>query len=146
MNVLDIAIILFISLETSNVLALYFKPELKQANAMGAFKSWPVSESNIEMYNLTNYLVSWVAGSKLIFILLLLVILFFADLETKIYSTYVLVLAIASFYWKLYPLVRRMDLNGEIRPKGYSRTLGMMIAVFMVVLLLSAVYMHLSIT
>ena len=40
MNLLTIVTIAFLLLEASNVLALYFFPGSKYANAMGTFKAW----------------------------------------------------------------------------------------------------------
>ena len=36
--------------------------------------------------------------------------------------------AISSFFWRLWPLVRRMDAEEQIDPPGYSKVLGVMIA------------------
>jgi len=38
--VVKIVILAFIALETSNVLALYFFPGSKRANAVGVFSAW----------------------------------------------------------------------------------------------------------
>jgi hypothetical protein len=39
--------------------------------------------------------------------------------------------AIATFYWRLFPIVRRLDRNGQVEPTGYSSVLGWMIAGFL---------------
>lgn len=134
MVLLNIALLLFILLELSNVVALYFKPTFKQANAMGVFKNWDKSKENPEIHNIIQYLVYWVAGTKIIFISLLVVVLFFAEEQTKVYSTIALILSMLIFYWKMFPLIRKMDSNNEIIPKGYSKTLGIMIFTFALVL------------
>jgi len=41
-----------------------------------------------------------------------------------------LIIAIASFFWGLFPLVRRMDRDDQIEPKNYSAVLGWMIMAF----------------
>lgn len=81
------------------------------------------------------YLVNWVAGTKLIFILLLIVILYAADQQTLLLSSAALVISIASFFWRLYPLIRKMDRDGQIDPRNYSAVLGWMILAFILVFL-----------
>jgi len=121
-------------LEFSNVLALYGKPDFKYANAVGMFKAWNQSKENPDMHDFVKYLVNWVAGTKLIFLLLLVVILVFGDEKTQVYSMLALILSILTFYWKLYPLIKKMDKKDQIDPKNYSRTLALMILSFVVVL------------
>jgi hypothetical protein len=48
-----------------------------------------------------------------------------------------LVLTVATFYWRLNPLIRKMDAEGWITPKGYSETLGLMIGGFLAVFVLA---------
>ena len=88
------------------------------------------SKEDIEIHDLVKYLVNWVAGTKLIFILLLFLILMTADEQTLIYSSAVLAGTISVFFWRLFPLIRKMDLNGQIIPNNYSFFLGGMILVF----------------
>ena len=121
-------------LEFSNVLALYGKPDFKYANAVGMFKAWKKSKEDPDMHDFVKYLVNWVAGTKLIFIMLLTVILIFGNDQTKLYALLALILSILTFYWKLYPLIKKMDKNDQIDPKNYSRTLGLMIFGFVLAL------------
>lgn len=141
MEILSIVISIFIFLELSNVIILYFKPDSKLGNGVAVFNAWEKSKSDPEMHSFIEYLVYWVAGTKLIFIVLLIVILFTGSDMTKLLSVIALILSIASFYWKLYPIIKQLDKKGEITPKGYSKTLGIMIgtfiAVFCAVLLLN---------
>jgi hypothetical protein len=139
MTIIQIAISGFILLELSNVVALYFAPGSKYANAVGVFSAWEKSKQYPEIHDLVKYLVYWVAGTKLIFLLLLTVIIIFADAETQRISVIALVIAILSFYWRLFPLIRKMDQNGQIEPKNYSVVLGVMIFVFVAVFLIAAV-------
>ena len=139
MSILKIVIIGFLILEATNVVALYFFPDSKLANSIGVFKAWEKSKSDPEMHNFVSYLVNWVAGTKLIFILLLIVILVMADEKTLIFTSAALVISIASFFWRLFPLIRRMDKNDQIDPKNYSAVLGWMILVFVLVLLIAGV-------
>ena len=125
-------------LEFSNVLALYGKPDFKYANAVGMFKAWDKSKEDPDMHDFVKYLVNWVAGTKLIFIFLLAVILIFGDDKTQTYAMLALILSILTFYWKLYPLIKKLDKNNQIDPKNYSKTLGLMILSF--VLAISAAF------
>jgi hypothetical protein len=117
-------------LEFSNVLALYGKPDFKFANAVGMFKAWDKSKEDPDMHDFVKYLVNWVAGTKPIFIFLLAVILIFGDDKTQTYAMLALILSILTFYWKLYPLIKKMDKNDQIDPKNYSKTLSLMILAF----------------
>ena len=126
-------------LETSNVLALYFYPSSKYANAVGVFSAWEKSKQYPEIHDFLRYLVNWVAGAKLIFILLLAVILFFSDLESQRMSLLALAIATASFFWRLFPLIRTMDKNGQIEPRNYSIVLGVMIFIFIVAFAMAVV-------
>ena len=70
MSVIKIVIIGFILLELLNILMLYFIPGSKKANAVGVFTAWEKSKQYPEIHDFVKYLVYWIAGSKLIFILL----------------------------------------------------------------------------
>ena len=133
MNAVSIAIVLFIILETSNIVLLYFAPSSKKGNGVGVFNAFEKSKEYPDIHRLIRYLINWVAGTKLIFIALLMVILITGSRTTKIVSMAALILSVASFYWRLYPLIRKMDREDEISPKGYSRTLFIMISVFILV-------------
>ncbi|QEE16856.1 hypothetical protein DSAG12_02686 [Promethearchaeum syntrophicum] len=145
MSLLTIVTISFMVLEFSNVLALYGKPDFKYANAVGMFKAWEKSKEDPDMHDFVKYLVNWVAGTKLIFLMLLVVILIFGDEKTQIYALLALILSILTFYWKLYPLIKKMDKNDQIDPKNYSKTLGLMIFVFVLALSIAFVGSLLSI-
>lgn len=128
MNFLTIVTIGFLILEASNVIALYFYPSFKYANAVGVFKAWEKSQADPDVHNFVKYLVNWVAGTKLIFILLLIVIVATGNEQTKILTGVVMAVSIASFFWRLYPLIKQMDRDGQIEPAGYSKGLWFMIA------------------
>jgi len=66
-------------------------------------------------------------------------IVIFADAETQRISVMALIVAILSFYWRLFPLIRKMDQNGQIEPKNYSIVLGVMIFVFVIIFLIAVV-------
>jgi hypothetical protein len=137
MNILTIVTIGFLIFEATNVVALYFYPGSKFANSVVVFSAWEKSKQDPEIHNFVKYLVNWVAGTKLIFILLLIVILYTADQQTVLFSSVALVLSIASFFWRLYPLIRKMDRDGQIDPKNYSAVLGWMILAFILFFLIT---------
>jgi len=135
MSLIKLTILGFIILETSNVIALSFFPNSKLANSVGIFRAWEQSKADPEVHIFVRYLVNWVASTKLIFILLLIVILLTVDAGALPYIGAALVLSIASFFWRLFPLIRKMDHDGQIDPKKYSAVLGWMIAAFILIFL-----------
>jgi len=128
--IVKIVIFAFIILESSNVLALYFIPGSKKANAVGVFSAWEKSKQYPEIHDFIKYLVNWVAGTKLIFLFLLGVIVLYGNLEIQKLSLLALCLATLSFFWRLFPLIRKMDREDQIRPRNYSIILGGMIFSF----------------
>ena len=130
MDILSIAITVFLVMETLNICILYFYPDSRMGNGVGVFRAYEESKSHPEAHALINYLVNWVAGTKLIFVALLIVILATGNATTKLLAVVALILSILSFFWRLFPAIRKMDSDGWIEPKGYSRTLGVMIACF----------------
>ena len=139
MTLIKIVILIFISLELANVTALFFAPGSKMANTVGIFKAWEKSKEYPEIHDFIKYLVNWVAGAKLIFLLLLAVIVVYADVNTQRMSLIALAVATASFYWRLFPLIKKIDKRGEIEPKNYSTILGVMIFVFIAMFLIAAI-------
>jgi len=133
-----IVILAFVLLETSNVLALYFAPGSKRANAVGMFTAWETSKQYPEIHEFVRYLVYWVAGAKLIFLLLLTGIALLGDLNQQRLSLLALAVGTLSFYWRLFPLIRKLDRAGQIEPRNYSTTLGIMIAALILLFLLAA--------
>jgi hypothetical protein len=139
MTIIKIVFLIFILLESSNVLALYFAPGSKNANAVGVFTAWEKSKQYPEIHDFVKYLVYWVAGTKLIFLLLLAVIIIFADINTQLMSLIALIIATLSFYWRLFPLIKKMDQNRQVEPKNYSIVLGIMIFVFITVFAIAVI-------
>ncbi|MCP5099603.1 MAG: hypothetical protein GY943_28960, partial [Chloroflexi bacterium] len=117
-------------LESLNVLTLYFNPGSQMGNGLGVFNAWEKSKSDPEMHQFVRYLVFWVAGTKLIFIALLLVILVTAGESTQLLTVIAMIASISSFFWRLFPIIKSLDEEGHITPRGYSKTLAMMIAGF----------------
>ncbi len=144
LNALVIVIIGFVIMESANVISLYFLPGSKFANGIGVFKAWEKSKQDPEVHDLVKYLVYWVAGTKVISILLLVVILLTAQGKTLIFAGAAMVVSIATFFWRLFPLIRKMDRSNQIVPKNYSATLGWMILGFILVFLAAVIVTVLS--
>jgi ABC-type methionine transport system permease subunit len=129
MNIMQIGIITFSTIETLNILMLYFSPGMKIGNALGVFKAWDKAQEDEQMKSFAHYMASWVAGAKLIFILVGISVVIWGNIETQLATCAAMVISIASFFWRLYPNIRKMDKEGQIDPKGYSKTLlGMIVA------------------
>ncbi len=131
MNMLDIAILIFVIMEGANVCILYFAPDSRLGNGVAIFNEWERSKEDEGAHLFARYMTYWVAGTKLIFIVLLLVVLFTGGETTKLCAVGAMVLSIATYFWKLHPIVKKLDSMGRITPKGYSKSLGFMIAGFM---------------
>lgn len=140
MTFIKIVILGFILLEFSNVVALYFFPGSKRANALGFFSAWEQSKQYPEIHDLMRYLVFWVAGVKLIFLFLLALIVVFADLNLQRWSLLALALATLTFFWRMFPLARKMDREDQMRPKNYSLVLGGMILGLILLFVLAAAF------
>lgn len=142
MSIIDIAIIAFVVMEFSNVIILYYFPEFNMGNGVYVFEHWEKSKEQKDVHLFARYMANWVAGVKLIFIVLLLVILCTGTETTKFYGAIVMILSIATYFWKLHPIMKELDSMGEIKPKGYSKTLGLMVGGFMLMFSV-AVLVHL---
>ena len=130
MDILSIAILIFIMMESANVAILYFWPGSQLGNGVGVFNAFHNSESE-EQKLFTSYLVNWVAGVKLIFIFLLAVILVIGMEQVKLWAVVAMILSIATYFWRLHPTIKKLDAMGCITPKGYSKALGWMITGFL---------------
>ena len=118
-------------MELGNVFILYFKPDSKLGNGVAVFNSWFDIKHDDSISLFAYYMAYWVAGVKQIFIFLLLVILFTGSNTTKIWAVVAMILSIATYFWKLHPVIKKLDKMGKITPKGYSKTLGYMISGFL---------------
>jgi hypothetical protein len=94
---------------------------------LGTFSGWNASKNTTEIHNLVIYLARWVGNVKVIFISLLIVIMFLGDNVMQWWSVLVLDLTIILFWVALFPLIRRMDANGQLTSEGYSKKLATMI-------------------
>jgi hypothetical protein len=123
---------IFAIIEVGNVMMLYFMPGSRMGNGVGVFNAWEKSKKDESVHELIKYLVYWVAGAKLIFIMMALVVIVWGSPLVQLLTVAALILSIASFFWRLFPMIRRLDKKGEITPKGYYKTLAMMIAAFII--------------
>lgn len=137
--VLNIAIVAFVILEFGNVMILYFAPDSRLGNGVAVFDPWFAAKEDKAMRLFARYLVNWVAGTKLIFIVLLLAILATAGDATKIAAVFAMVASIATYYVGLHPIIRKLDDMGQVTPAGYSKTLFMMITGFQAMFVIAAV-------
>lgn len=137
--ILDIAIIAFVILETSNVIILYFAPDSRLGNGVAVFNPWFKARESEPMSLFARYLVNWVAGTKLIFIALLVAILLTAGEVTKIAAVFAMIASIATYYVGLHPIIKKLDAMGEITPAGYSKTLLGMISGFQIMFTIAAI-------
>ena len=140
MNALILVICLFIVLESLNVILLYFFPNSRKGNGMGVFTAFEKSKSNPEVHALIRYLITWVAGTKIIFIALLFIIIIYGDSKVQLFSVIALIISTSTFFWRLYPLIKKMDNENQISPRGYSKTLARIIATFLTVFLAGIAY------
>ncbi len=132
MNILDIAIVIFVVMETANICILYFAPDSRLGNGVAVFNTWHNSKEDEDTHLFARYMAYWVAGAKLIFIVLLLVILFTGSELTKVFGVGAMILSIATYFWKLHPIMKALDAKGMITPKGYSKALFWMISGFLI--------------
>ncbi|MFW9795095.1 MAG: hypothetical protein ACFFEE_12375 [Candidatus Thorarchaeota archaeon] len=136
MSLIVVAITLFMLLELGNIFMLYFKKDSTRANGIGSFKAWEKSKSDSQMNDFVKYLVNWVAGTKIFFVSLLTVIVVFGSPDIYPWVLLAMVISIATFYVSLFPLARKIDREDMLIPKGYSRTLVVMITIFIIVFLI----------
>lgn len=139
MDVLSISIIIFCVMELWNVLILYFMPDSRLGNGVAVFDPWNDIKENKALNLFSHYMTYWVAGVKLIFIFLLIVVLLTGTETTRVWAVVAMILSIATYFWKLHPIIKKLDKMGKITPKGYSKTLGLMITGFLIMFSLSLI-------
>jgi hypothetical protein len=130
MNILQIVIAVFLVLETLNIIVLYKKPMMKQGNGVGIFKVIEDIDQQDRVFQLIKYLTTWIANAKLIFVALGVVVIIFGDEVVQFHAALALVFSILMFYITLYPILKKLDMEGEIIPVGYSKTLAYTILSF----------------
>lgn len=136
MKILEIVMLVFISIELANVIILYYFPRSKKGNGVAIFNAYHRAQEDEEMALFANYMKNWVAGTKLIFIVLIVVILLFGNDLVKLFGVFSMILSILTYYFKLHPIIKRLDQMNAITPKGYSKTLGYMITGILVMFII----------
>lgn len=131
MDILSVVMIVFCIMESANVVILYFWPNSRLGNGVAVFDAWEESKKDEEMSLFAHYMTYWVAGTKLIFIILLVVVLLTGTELTKVWAVVAMILSIATYFWKLHPIIKKLDAMGKITPKNYSKVLGWMIGGFL---------------
>ena len=132
MNILEIGISVFVFIEFLNIIMLYFMPESKMGNGVGVFNDYFDLKENKEVNDFIGYLINWVAGAKLIFIMIGIVVVIFGNYNTQLFTVVALIISILSFYWRLFPTIKKLDKAGKISPTGYYKTLHYMILSFVI--------------
>lgn len=134
---IDIVIIVFVIIEMLNIMTLYFFPGSKYGNGIGVFNAYKISQDDEIMKPFVSYLINWVAGTKLIFVALGIGIVLFGDHTLKLYTSIAFVLSILTFYFRLYPIIRKLDVANQITPKNYSKGLNIMIASMIIMFMIA---------
>jgi len=132
MNVLMIVLGIFSCIELLNIIMLYTKPEVQYGNGVGVFKAWEESKENPVVHRFIRYLVFWVAGTKLIFVGLIIIIILYGNWIIQLAAVTVLLLTTSTFFVRLYPIIKKMDKKKELTIQGYSKTLALMITSFLI--------------
>ena len=77
--------------------------------------------------------------SKINFYILTIVVLIIGTELTRMWAVVVMILSIATYFWKLHSIIKKLDKMGKITPKGYSKTLGAMIMGFLIMFSLALI-------
>ena len=140
MNVLQIVIIVFLVLELLNVLVLYTRPGMKEGNGIGIFKAYADVEKDENVYLLVKYLTTWIANAKVIFIALGITVVIFGDETTQFHAALAFIFSIFMFYFTLYPILKKLDDEGKLTQRGYSKTLAWTILSFILTFIAGIIY------
>lgn len=139
MTFLIVVMIAFLLLEISNAFVLFLTPDSRQVHGMGMFPAWKKSKSDPDVHNLMRYLTIWVAGSKLILVALLIVLLVWGGKQLTMLAGFALVISMLPFYFGLFPAMKRIDENNQVEPKGFSMRLGFTITMLILALLIGSI-------
>ncbi len=139
MTFLIIVMIGFLLLEVSNVFVLFITPDSRQVHGMGMFPAWQKSKSDPDVHNLMRYLTIWVAGSKLILVALLIVILAWGGKQLLPIAGFAMAISMLPFYFGLFPTMKRIDERYQVEPKGFSMRLGFTITMLILALLIGSI-------
>ncbi len=129
--VLDIALIIFLLLELGNVVILYKDPGFKYGNSLTTFTAYDKSLEDQEVAEFTKYLYTWVANTKMIFILIMLSVVIFGDEQITVITTIAMLIGMTFYYTKMHPIIKQISDNNQLTIKGYDKTLDKTIAIMM---------------
>ncbi|MEJ2758803.1 MAG: hypothetical protein P8046_10020 [Anaerolineales bacterium] len=128
MTALQVTLLVFAGIEALSVLELYFMQDRCMFNGMALFSGWEISKEVPEVHGMVCYLINWVAGMKLIVVGLLVILVLMAPTQILLLVGASLFVTVASFFWRMFPLVSKFDANGFIQPAGRAKTMGLMVA------------------
>lgn len=131
MNILQISIIIFVVIELLNIMTLYFNSGSRIGNGLGVFNAYEKATTDEVSGPFVRYLIDWVAGTKLIFVMVGIAVLFSTEELVHTLVVIAFIISILSFYFRLFPSIKKLDQEGKITPKGYSKTLNFMIIGFL---------------
>lgn len=127
MSAARLFLFVFVIIETLNMLELYFLKDDSVFNGVSIFSAWEKSRQYPEIHEFMVYLVNWLAGVKFLAVGLVLVIALTATQQVLVITSIVMIVGILTFYWRMYPTIRRFDIQGKLIPKGRSIILGLMV-------------------
>ena len=139
MSAIQVTLLVFVLIEILSIMELYFMQDRCVFNGASVFSGWEISKEVPEVHGMVRYLVNWVAGMKLIVVGLLSVLVFTAPAQILLYCAIAMVAAISSFFWRLYPQIRKYDQAGLVEPQGRSKKLGIMVLGLELILITSIV-------
>jgi len=139
MDPLSIAIIIFCIFEGLNIIILYFYPHANVGNGLGVFQDFDDAQESESSNLFISYLINWVAGVKLIFVLLLVAILIAGTEATKVWAIIAMIISVSTYFWKLHPIIAKLDAMGKITPAGYSKVLRSTIVIFLTIFILALI-------
>ncbi len=130
MNILQVVILVFVVLEILNILVLYTSPTMKEGNGVGMFKKIHEIDPEGETFQLIKYLTNWVANAKVIFAALAITIVIFGSETAQMHAAFALIFSTLMFYFTMYPILKKVDEEGRLMKRGYSKTLAYTILAF----------------
>lgn len=141
MNILDISLLGFCTLEILNIIILFFKPDFKYGNSLAVFKSFMDNKNNENLNLFHKYLTNWVASCKVIFIVLIAVIVFYTNDKVKIITLIAVIFSISLYYFSLFPILKKLANKNELNDPKYPNKLTKLITL-MIALLLCAILIY----
>ena len=142
--ILRIAILAFVVMEASNIVIMYVRPDFPYGNSMRTFRQWYKAQGDEPSRLFVKYMVRWVANCKLIFLVLLIVVVIVGNEISTVCAVIATVVSIGIYFVSLHPIIKKLDQMDEIQPKGYSKTLALIIGAFMAMFSLALLFYFLT--